>query len=80
MSVTDPNQGVTMSSQDSPTGGDMFAEVMDLVTGLGVMLMPLLIMAIPCLILLLPLALPAIPLALLAAPVLLIRSVRRVSR
>ena len=66
-----------MSSQDTPTAGDMFAEILDLVTGLGVMLMPLLILAIPCFVLLLPLALPAIPLALLAAPFLLIRTVRR---
>lgn len=66
-----------MSSQDTPSAGDMFSEVMDLVTGLGVMLMPLLILAIPCFVLLLPLAIPMIPLALLAAPVLLIRSVRR---
>jgi hypothetical protein len=66
-----------MSSNDTPSAGDMFAEVLDLITGLGVMLMPLLIMAIPCFILLLPLAIPAIPLALLAAPFLVVRSLRR---
>ena len=58
-----------MSSQDElPTTGEMLSEVLDLMTGLGVMLLPALILAIPGLILLLPLALLALPLALLAAP------------
>jgi hypothetical protein len=64
------------SRNEEPTAGEMLAEVFDLVTGLGVMLMPALILAIPGLILLVPLALPAIPLAMLAAPFLLIRSVK----
>ena len=67
-----------MSSQDDlPTTGDMLSEILDLVTGLGVMLLPALILAVPGLILLLPLALLALPLALLAAPFLLIHYVRR---
>ena len=67
-----------MSSHDeTPTVGEMFAEVFDLLTGLGVLLLPLIILAVPCLILLLPLALLAIPPALLAAPYLLYRAVRR---
>jgi hypothetical protein len=63
--------------REGPTPGEMMGEVLDLVTGLGVMLMPVLLMAIPCLILLLPLALLAAPLALLAAPVLLVSRLRR---
>jgi hypothetical protein len=62
---------------ESPTLGEMLGETMDLVTGLGVMLMPVLILAIPCLILLLPLAVPLVPLALLAAPVMLVSRLRR---
>jgi hypothetical protein len=67
-----------MSSRDhdTPTNGEMLTEILDLVTGLGILLLPLIIFAIPCLILLLPLALPAIPLAILAAPYLLLRSAR----
>jgi hypothetical protein len=65
------------SRDDSPTIPEMLGEVFDLLTGLGVLLLPLIIFAIPCLILLLPLALPAIPLALLAAPYLAFRAVRR---
>jgi hypothetical protein len=62
---------------DGPTFGEMAEEIMNLVTGLGVMLLPALLLAIPALILLLPLALPLIPLALLALPVLLARAVWR---
>jgi hypothetical protein len=62
---------------DGPTFGEMAEEAMNLVTGLGVMLLPTLILAIPGLILLLPLALPLIPLALLAPPFLLARAVWR---
>jgi hypothetical protein len=67
-----------MSSQaETPTFGEMFTEVFDLLTGLGVLLLPLIILAVPCLILLLPLALLAIPPALLAIPFLLSRALRR---
>jgi hypothetical protein len=67
-----------MSSHDeTPTVGEMLAEVLDLLTGLGILLLPVIILAIPCLILLLPLALLAIPPALLAVPFLLLRAVRR---
>jgi hypothetical protein len=67
-----------MSQRDeTPTVGEMLSELMDLMTGLGVMLLPVIILAVPCLILLLPLALLAIPPALLVAPYLLYRAVRR---
>jgi hypothetical protein len=67
-----------MSSRDDrPTAGEMFAEVFDLLTGVGVLLLPLMIFAIPGLILLLPLAVPAIQLAILAAPYMAFRAVRR---
>ena len=67
-----------MSRRDEmPTAGEMFAEIVDLLTGLGVMLLPALILAVPGLVLLLPLALLAIPFALLAAPFVLIHYVRR---
>jgi hypothetical protein len=67
-----------MSPRDqTPTTREMLGELLDLTTGLGVMLMPALLLAVPGLILLLPLVIPAIPLAILAAPFLLIRSVRR---
>lgn len=62
---------------ENPTVGEMLSELLDLLTGLGVMLLPVMILAVPCLILLLPLALLAIPPALLAVPVLLIRALRR---
>jgi len=66
-------------SSDGPTAGEMLEEVLDLVTGLGILLLPLTIMAIPCLILLLPLAVPLLPLALLAPPFAIARTlVRRV--
>jgi hypothetical protein len=55
----------------------MLDEALGLLTGLGVMLMPVLLLAVPCLVLLLPLAVPLIPLAILAAPFLLFRAVRR---
>jgi hypothetical protein len=67
-----------MSSHDeTPTVGEMLSEVIDLLTGLGVMLLPVLILAVPCLILLLPLVVLAIPPALLALPFLLFRALRR---
>jgi hypothetical protein len=67
-----------MSPRDeTPTVGEMLSELLDLLTGLGVMLMPLIILAVPCLGLLLPLALLAIPPALLALPYLLYRAIRR---
>ena len=66
-----------MTRQDElPDTGDMVSEVLDLITGLGVMLLPALILAVPGLILLLPLALLALPLALLAAPFVLIHYLR----
>jgi len=64
------------SRDESPTAAEMIGEVFDLLTGLGVLLLPIIILAVPCLILLLPLALLALPLALLAPPILLIRWVR----
>jgi hypothetical protein len=67
-----------MSQRDeTPTAGEMLEEILDLIAGLGVMLLPASLLAIPALVLLLPLALPAIPLVLLAAPFLLIRALRR---
>jgi len=69
-----------MSSRDeTPTVSEMFSELLDLVTGLGILTLPLLIMAIPCLILLLPLAVLALPLVLLAVPLLAMRSAWRVT-
>ena len=62
---------------DTPTAGEMLGEIFDLVTGLGVMLLPALLLAIPGLILLLPLALLALPLVLLAAPFVLVHYLRR---
>jgi len=67
-----------MSPRDeTPAAGEMFAEILDLLTGLGVLLLPLAILAVPGLILLLPVAVLAIPVAILAAPFLLIGAVRR---
>ena len=67
-----------MSPRDeTPTAGEMLEEILDLLTGLGILLLPLLLLAIPGLILLLPLALLAIPFVILAAPILLIRALRR---
>jgi hypothetical protein len=62
---------------DSPTAGEMFCEVVDLLGGLGVVMLPLFPLALPALVLLLPLALLALPLAILAAPVLAIVALRR---
>jgi hypothetical protein len=59
-----------------PTTDDALDEILGLVTGLGVLFLPLFLLAVPCLVLLLPLALPAIPLALAAAPVVVFRAVR----
>jgi membrane protein implicated in regulation of membrane protease activity len=70
-----------MTSRDElPTTGEMLGEILDLLTGLGVMLLPALILAVPGLILLVPLVLLAIPFAILAAPFLLIYYVRRLIR
>jgi uncharacterized membrane protein HdeD (DUF308 family) len=64
-----------------PTGGEMLEEVVGIVTGLGVMLLPLLVLSVPALVLLLPLVVLGLPLviggALLVPPYLLVRSVRR---
>ena len=65
------------SPDDLPTTGDMLSEILDLLTGAGVMLLPALILAVPGLILLVPLALLALPLVILAAPFVLIHYVRR---
>jgi len=69
---------------DGPTTGEILEEVVGIATGLGVMLLPLLVPAVAALVLLLPLALLALPLvigaALLMPPYLLVRSVRRRSR
>jgi hypothetical protein len=66
---------------DGPTIGEMLEEVVGIATGLGVMLLPMLVLAVPALVLLLPLALLALPLmiggALLVPPYLLVRAVRR---
>jgi hypothetical protein len=62
---------------DSPSAGEMFSEVLDLLGGLGILMLPLFPLALPALVLLLPLALLAVPLALLAAPVLAIAALRR---
>ena len=37
---------------ENPTVGEMLFELLDLLTGLGVMLLPVIILAVPCLILL----------------------------
>ena len=65
------------SRDESPTPGEMLAEVLDLIGGLGILVLPLFPLALPALILLLPLALLALPLAILAAPFALIALVRR---
>jgi membrane protein implicated in regulation of membrane protease activity len=65
---------------DTPTAGEMLSEILDLITGLGILLLPLIIFAVPALILLIPLALPLIPLAILAAPYLLYRWLRSLRR
>ena len=70
-----------MTRQDElPTTGDMLSEILDLVTGLGVMLLPALILAVPGLILLVPLLLLALPLAILALPFVLVHYLRRFLR
>jgi hypothetical protein len=70
--------------EETPTAGEMLAELLDLVAGFGVIVLPMIILAVPALILLLPLAVLALPLlvlalpvAMLAVPVLAIRSLRR---
>jgi hypothetical protein len=62
---------------DSPTPGEMLNEILDLLGGLGIVVLPLFPFALPALILLLPLALLALPLALIAVPILAIRAVLR---
>jgi hypothetical protein len=67
-----------MSRHDeNPTAGEMLEEILDLLAGLGVLLLPIILLAVPGLVLLLPLVLLAIPFALLAAPVMLIVAIRR---
>ena len=65
---------------DGPTAGEMVEEVVNIVTGLGIALLPTLVFALPGLVLLLPLVLLALPFviaaAVLAPPYLLVRSVR----
>ena len=65
---------------DGPTAGEMVEEVVNIVTGLGIALLPLFVFAVPGLVLLLPLlvlVLPlAVPAALLAAAYALVRSIR----
>jgi hypothetical protein len=56
-----------MYANDEPTVGEIIEEVTGIVTGLGVMLLPVMIFAIPGLVLLLPLVLLALPLVLVAA-------------
>jgi len=65
------------NTPDRPTAGEMLEEVLDLCTGLGILLLPLVILAIPCLVLLLPLAVPLLPLALLVPPVAIARAAMR---
>jgi hypothetical protein len=73
------------SPGEAPTTGEMFAEILDVLSGVGIIVLPLIILAVPALILLipvavlliLPLAVLGILFAILAAPYLLIRSVRR---
>ena len=70
-----------MTRQDElPTTGEMVNEILDLLTGAGVMLLPALLLAVPGLILLVPLALLALPLAILAVPFLLVHYLRRFIR
>jgi hypothetical protein len=64
-------------TSETPTLAEMAGELLDLSTGLGILLLPLGIMAIPALILLLPLAVPLLPLALLAPPFAIARAVVR---
>ena len=64
-----------MRDTETPSTGEMVEEVMGIVTGLGVMLLPALILAIPGLVLLLPLVLLALPAVLagaIIAPVYLV--------
>jgi hypothetical protein len=65
------------SRDEGPTPGEMLAEVLDLIGGLGILILPLFPLALPALICLLPLALLALPLAILAAPVVVIRALVR---
>ena len=62
---------------DGPTAGEMFYEVLDLLGGLGIVVLPLFPFVLPALALLLPLALLALPLTIIAAPVLAIVALRR---
>ena len=62
---------------ENPTAGEMISEILDLTTGFGIMVLPLIILAIPALVLLMPLAVLAVPFAILVAPILLIRALRR---
>jgi hypothetical protein len=56
-----------MHDSDTPTVGEIAEEVLGIVTGVGLILLPALPLAIPALVLLLPLALLALPLVLLGA-------------
>jgi len=65
---------------EGPTVGEMVEEVVNIVTGLGIALLPLLVFAVPGAVLLVPVLLLALPLAIaaaaLAAAYLLVRSIR----
>jgi Flp pilus assembly protein TadB len=70
------------TQSDGPTAGEMLEETLDIVTGVGILVLPLIILAVPALVLLLPLllllALPlAIALVILVPPYLVVRSLRR---
>jgi hypothetical protein len=72
------------TQSDGPTAGEMLEEVLDIVTGVGILVLPLIILAVPALVLLLPLLLLALPLAIvpviLLPPYLVVRSLRRLRR
>jgi hypothetical protein len=81
-----PRDAARTPQPPRPTFGEMLEELIDLSTGLGVALMPLLVLAVPGIILfvvlpailLLALAAPLAAIgALIAAPYLLVRSLRR---
>jgi Flp pilus assembly protein TadB len=70
------------TQSDGPTAGEMLEEILDMVTGLGILVLPMIILAVPALVLLLPvvllLALPlAFALVFVVPPYLVVRSLRR---
>jgi hypothetical protein len=68
------------TEKTEPSVGEMIEEVLNLVTGLGVMLLPVLILAVPALVLLAPLLLLALPLVLAGAVFAPVYLVIRVAR